>query len=66
MTFAQGLFRVLAAAAAVGAVAIINAVKAYVSSATPSDISPMLYTGISFVVVLGLNFILSKIKTPSV
>lgn len=65
MTFFKGLFRVLAASGAVAVVALINAVKAYVSSATPSDVSPMIYSGIAFVVVLALNFALSKIKLPA-
>jgi len=64
MKFFPGLMKVLAAAGAAALYAVINAVREYFASAVPSDISAMLWAGISFVAILVLNFALGKLPKP--
>lgn len=65
MTFFQGLFKVLAGAGSVALVAVLRGVVAYFQGSQPSDVSPTLWLGLSFVGVLGLNYLISKIKLPA-
>lgn len=65
MKFFPGLMKVFAAAGAAALYAIVNAAKDYFGSANPSDVNPLVWSGVAFAAVLALNFALGKLKTPS-
>jgi len=65
MTFFKGLFKVLSAAGAVALVNLLSAVKEYFASAQPSDVNSMIWAALAFAAVLGLNFLIGKIKLPA-
>jgi len=62
MTFFKGLMRALAAAGAIALFEVVEAVRNYVQTTTPSDIPAGAWMLLSAVLVLGLNFILAKYK----
>ena len=62
--FFKNLLRALAAGAAAGAVIVAQHLIAFFQGAAPSDVSALLWAGISFVAILALNFLIGKLPTP--
>ena len=59
--FVQNLLKALAAGAAAGAVIVAQQLIAFFQGAAPSDVSAIVWAGVSFVAILVLNFLIGKL-----
>jgi hypothetical protein len=62
--FFKNLLKALAAALGAAAVIVAQHLIAFFQGAAPSDVSALVWGGISFVAILVLNFVIGKLPAP--
>jgi len=59
--FVQNLLKALAAGAAAAAAIVAQHLIAFFQGTPPSDVSGLVWAGVSFVAILALNFLIGKL-----
>ena len=65
MKFVTGLLKALRVGIEGAAAVVLGQLAGFFQGPAPSDVSPMIWLGVSFVAVLAINFALGKLPKPA-